>query len=237
MPATSEGVADIGLGVDRLRAKLLGPFFISLGDRVAGPWDRPSARRLCQLVMVNPGLHISRQAAQEALFPNLGQPVATRELYKALSMARAAVSVLGATGAGLLRANRTHIWVDPACPVEIDFLLQADALRQALLTEAGTERDDRLVAALAEEGTLLEGEPVAEWAVRAREQLEWSRQEARQALARDRPGVRAFEPRSCRAGLGWVPRPRPHLRRGGLGLGLDAGLQRSRAGKPGGGGL
>jgi DNA-binding SARP family transcriptional activator len=133
-----------------------------------------------------PGVHISRQAAQEALFPNLGQPVATRELYKVLSMARAALSVFGASGASFLRADRTHIWVDPACPLEIDFRLQTEALRRALLAEAGTQRDDLLVAALAEEGTLLEGEPVAEWAVRAREQLEWSRQEARLVLARDR---------------------------------------------------
>ena len=39
---------------------------------------------------------------------------------------------------------------------------------------------------LAGEGTLLEDEPVAEWAVRARERLEWDRQEARLVLARDR---------------------------------------------------
>ncbi len=93
---------------------------------------------------------------------------------------------LCAPGAGLLRADRTHVWVDPARPLEVDFVLQAETLRQALLTEPGTGRDNLLLAAVAEKGTLLEGEPVAEWAVRAREKLEWSRQEARLALARDR---------------------------------------------------
>ena len=59
-------------------------------------------------------------------------------------------------------------------------------MRSALKTEPGMERDNQLVVGLADEGTLLEDEPVAEWAVRPRERLEWARQEARLALARDR---------------------------------------------------
>ena len=59
-------------------------------------------------------------------------------------------------------------------------------MRLALRTEPGMERDNQLVLALADEGTLLEDEPVAEWAIRPRERLEWDRQEARLALARDR---------------------------------------------------
>ncbi len=56
----------------------------------------------------------------------------------------------------------------------------------ALAAGPGLERDDLLVAALANESTLLEGEPVDEWALRPRERLEWARQEARLALARAR---------------------------------------------------
>ena len=63
---------------------------------------------------------------------------------------------------------------------------QQESLRSALKAEPGIERDSELVLALADEGTLLEDEPVAEWAVRPRERLEWDRQEARLALARDR---------------------------------------------------
>ncbi len=48
------------------------------------------------------------------------------------------------------------------------------------------DRDNQLLLALADEGTLIEDEPVAEWAVRPRERLEWTRQGARLALARDR---------------------------------------------------
>jgi DNA-binding SARP family transcriptional activator len=56
----------------------------------------------------------------------------------------------------------------------------------ALAVAPGLERDDHLVAALADGGTLLEDEQEAEWALRPRERLDWLRQEARLALARDR---------------------------------------------------
>jgi hypothetical protein len=59
-------------------------------------------------------------------------------------------------------------------------------MRAALRAEPGLERDNQLVLALEDDGTLLEDEPVGEWAVRSRERLEWARQEGRLALARDR---------------------------------------------------
>ena len=101
-------------------------------------------------------------------------------------MARAALSALGEEAPGLVQADRTHIWADPSTPLEIDLDVQEERLRSALKTEPGIERDNQLVLALADEGTLLEDEPVAEWAVRRRERLEWARQEARLTLARDR---------------------------------------------------
>ena len=48
------------------------------------------------------------------------------------------------------------------------------------------ERDHELALALVHEGTLLEDEGFAEWALRPRERLEWACEEARLALARDR---------------------------------------------------
>ncbi len=64
--------------------------------------------------------------------------------------------------------------------------VQADALRRALQAPPGIDRDNQLVLALADDRRLLEEEPDAEWAFRPREQLEWARQEARLALARER---------------------------------------------------
>jgi class 3 adenylate cyclase/tetratricopeptide (TPR) repeat protein len=86
----------------------------------------------------------------------------------------------------LLQADRTHVWFNPAIFLEVDLDVQVERLHAALATDPGTDRDDRLAAALANEAVLLEGEPYAEWAVRPRERLEWARQEARLVLARDR---------------------------------------------------
>jgi DNA-binding SARP family transcriptional activator len=92
-------------------------------------------------------------------------------------MVRTALSPLGEEAAGLIHADRGHIWANPGTALEVEWETQEDKLRSALKTGPGMERDNQLVLALADEGTLLEDEPVAEWAVRARERLEWDRQE------------------------------------------------------------
>ena len=163
---------------------LLGPFSVASGGRAAGPWPRPTARRLCQLVLVSPGRRISRDLACEELFPGLDPRTAARSVSKALSMARAALAGLGPSGVSLLAADLTHIWASPAA--EIDAEQQEQALREGLAMGPGHERDGRLAAALAEDGELLADEPYADWAMRPRERLAALRQEARLALARDR---------------------------------------------------
>src|SRR5712671_1642813 len=170
-----------------VRVRLLGPFSVVSGGRAAGPWPRPSARRLCQLVLVSPGRRVSRDLACDELFPDLDPRAAARSVSKALSMARAALAGLAEPGeraTTLLEADLTHIWASPA--VEVDATEHAQALRAALALGPGHERDDLLVAALADDGELLADEPYADWALRPRERLEALRQEARLALARDR---------------------------------------------------
>jgi class 3 adenylate cyclase len=164
--------------------RMLGPFSVSAHGRTAGPWPRPSARRLCALVLVSPGRRVSRDLACEELFPGLDPHAAARALSKALSMARAALAPLGEAGASLLHADLTHIWA--AAEAEIDAEVQLIALREALRMGPGERRGDALIAALADEGELLADEPYADWAIRPREHLESLRQDARLALARDR---------------------------------------------------
>src|SRR6516164_692941 len=102
-----------------VRVRLLGPFSVVSGGRAAGPWPRPSARRLCQLVLVSPGRRVSRDLACEELFPDLDPRAAARSVSKALSMARAALGGAGDSGGpALLEADLTHIWANPA--VEVD---------------------------------------------------------------------------------------------------------------------
>lgn len=167
-----------------VRVRLLGPFSVVSGGRAAGPWPRPSARRLCQLVLVSPGRRVSRDLACEELFGDLDPRAAARSVSKALSMARAALSNLGEPAASLLEADLTHIWANPA--VEVDATEHEHALRAAIAMGPGHERDDLLATALADDGELLADEPYADWSLRPRERLEALRQEARLALARDR---------------------------------------------------
>ncbi len=175
-----------GLTTNQFRANLLGPFALTLGDRQAGPWTRPSARRLLELVLVSRGRCIAREPACDSLFPHLGAFEAANALRKALSMGRAALSGLGTDAPDLLRADRSRIWVEQSVELEVDFEVHQKALRCALSMPPGLERDEHLVRALTLKGTLLEDEPYADWAIGPREALEALRQEARLALARDR---------------------------------------------------
>ena len=179
------------LAVDRVRVALLGPFSIKLDERCAGPWYRPAARRLCELVMLTPSHRLGREVARDLLFPKLAPVASASALSTALSLAREALAPLGPVAAGLLRADRAIIWVDDEVHLDIDAEAHEEALRWALRTQPGAERDAGLSTALQQDGALLDEEPYADWAVAPREALERFRQRARLELARDRPGLRA----------------------------------------------
>jgi DNA-binding SARP family transcriptional activator/tetratricopeptide (TPR) repeat protein len=172
------------MGEPPVKVRLLGPFAVTSGGRVAGPWPRPTARRLCQLVLVAPDRRITRDLACDELFPDLDPHAAARSVSKALSMARSALAGLGEPAVSLLNADLTHIWASPDAEVDAD--VAEAALRTALSMAAGLDRDDRLTAALAGDGELLADEPYTQWALRPRERLESLRQQARLTLARDR---------------------------------------------------
>ena len=169
-----------------IEVRLLGRFAVIGGGRSIRTWPRPSARRLCQLVMVSPGRRISRESACEALFPALSPEAAAHSLYRVLSLARTALKELGPQAAGLLLADRSQIWADPAVTLDVDLDAHEQALHAALQASPGQERDISLVRVLSTGGAPLEDEPDAEWAARVRERVQYLRQEARLELARDR---------------------------------------------------
>ena len=181
-------VRDVGgSGVARVRVTLLGRFAITRGERSAGPWYRPSAKRLCELVMLSPDRRIGRENARELLFAHLAPPASANALSTALSLARDGLSPLGDLASELLRTDRAHIWAHEDIPLDIDLKTHEEALRSALSLEPGERpRDAALSMALVEDGVLLEDEPYADWALRPREALELVRQRARLELARDR---------------------------------------------------
>jgi DNA-binding SARP family transcriptional activator len=119
------GIAQDAPAGQAVRVRLLGHFGITAGDRAAGPWPRPSARRLCVLLLVSPGHRVSRDLACEELFPRLEPRVAARSLSKALSMARTALAELGEPGTALLGADLTHLWLAPGIAVDADDLAAA----------------------------------------------------------------------------------------------------------------
>ena len=137
-------------------------------------------------MLVSPGRRVSRESACEALFPSLSPEAAARSLYKAQSMARLALKELGPQAAGLLCADPSQIWADPAVALDVDLDAHEQALHAALQASPGQGRDDSLVEVLSTGGAPLEDEPEAEWAAPVRERVEYLRQEARLELARDR---------------------------------------------------
>src|SRR5260370_21519303 len=185
-PAAGGPAPGAGSGARGVCVRLLGQFTVTSGRRPAGRWQRPTARRLCELVLIAPGRRVSRALAWEELFPGMDPRSAARALSKALSMARASLAELGEPGASLLSADLTHIWASPLA--QVDAVDQLAGMTGALAMGPGRARDQALVAALADEGDLLADEPYAEWAARPREHLAALRQEARLALARDLAG-------------------------------------------------
>jgi adenylate cyclase len=169
-----------------VEVKLLGRFSVTLGDQSNGQWPRPSARRLCQLVLTSPGRRVERERVCEALFPTLGGEAAARSLYRAVSMARITLRKLGSPGADWLRADSHQIWADPSVELLVDLDAHEQALRRALLADPGMPRDSSLVQALEVRGVPLEDEPEAEWAHAVRARIGCVRQQARLELARDR---------------------------------------------------
>ena len=55
----------------RLRARLLGPFRVEVGERVIERWERPSARRLVQYLLLSSAHTASREQLMEALCAGL----------------------------------------------------------------------------------------------------------------------------------------------------------------------
>ncbi len=143
---------------------LLGRFRIAVNGKEAGPWARPSAKRLCQMLMVHPDHRLVRDVAREMLFANLEPDASANAMRKALSMARDALAPLGEGASGLLRADRDVIWVADGIPLDIDLVRHENAVRSALNMEPGDHRDAALVDALMQNGALLDDELYAEWA-------------------------------------------------------------------------
>src|SRR2546421_12097815 len=158
----------------RLRARLLGPFRVEIGERVVNRWERPSARRLVQYLLLANAHTASREQLMEAVSAGLDREQAANALAKSISMARSAL------GEHVVEASRSFVRL--AVSVETDLAIAMAALERA--TTAGPGRRAALDDALALEGGLLPDEPWTEWAHVARGRLADVRRAAIIELAR-----------------------------------------------------
>ena len=163
-----------------LKVLLLGEFKVMLPDgEVAGPWIRPSARRVFQVLVLREQHRIGREELAELLFPELKPERAANAVSKALTMVRSALSPFD-----IVKSNRNVIWLEGQ--LEVDAEVQRRRLREALAAPPGDSRDASLVAGLEQRGRLLDDELYADWAADSRADLEGLRASARRALASDR---------------------------------------------------
>src|SRR2546430_6340228 len=158
----------------RLRARLLGPFRVEIGERVVDRGERPTARRLVQYLLLANAHTASREQLMEVLSPGLDRDRAANAIAKSISMARSAL------GEHVVEASRSFVRL--AIPVETDLVIAMAALERA--TAAGPGRRAALEDALALEGELLPEEPWAGWADAARVRLADLRRAAMIELAR-----------------------------------------------------
>ncbi|MGH2454771.1 MAG: hypothetical protein ACRDHD_00720 [Candidatus Limnocylindria bacterium] len=109
-----------------IRVQLLGRFAVLLPDgRRAGPWSRPTARRLVELLCLRDGHRVGREEAAELLFANLPPAGAANAVAKAISMARAAIGPVGSAGVAALVADRASIWVHESIELRISRTVKA----------------------------------------------------------------------------------------------------------------
>ncbi|MDQ4099643.1 MAG: winged helix-turn-helix domain-containing protein [Chloroflexota bacterium] len=155
-----------------IRARLLGPVQITVGDRPVPDeaWPRRSARALLRLLLATPGHQLARDQVLDLLWPDATPKTALTALYVALHALRRVLEPD-------LRSGRASAYVEVAGDVirlrpEAVGWVDVDAFDIELRGAVGPDRRERLAAALAlYAGDLLADEPYADWLVPRREWL------------------------------------------------------------------
>jgi DNA-binding SARP family transcriptional activator len=175
-----------------ITARLLGMFDVVLTDgRSAGPWERPAARRLVQLLLLSPQRQAGREQIAAALFPNLPPARAANAVSKALTMARAALGEDQPGATTMLDADRTLIRFRPELRVNVDVDERRDQYAAAMRLPAGPRRAAALEPLCHASFDLLPDEPYADWVAPVRDELQRLRTDVLTDYARGCPPDRA----------------------------------------------
>ena len=148
-----------------LTVRLLGDFAVSVGGeaRPAQSWPSLRAMHLVQLLSLAPRHRLPREAAIDALWPQLSPDAGAANLRKAAHHARQA---LGRQDGVVLQGGDVALW--PGRPVQVDAEAFEQQARSAL---AQHDASACAQAALAYAGELLPGAPYEAWVEPARERL------------------------------------------------------------------
>lgn len=160
-----------------IAARLLGPFEVYVDGELVCSWPRPPARRLVQLLLLEPHHLVSKRKAVGALFGGVAPEQGRRLLSKALSQAREAI------GSDVVGADRTYIYL--SADVRTDLSELRRHLRSALAMEPGPGRISALSAGLGQVTRLLPGETGDDWLEEWRRELEALARSGRLVLATD----------------------------------------------------
>ena len=134
-----------------IAAQVLDSFLVRVDGRLVKEWPRPPARRLVQLLLVEPRHRVLREVAMELLAPDAPPERARRAVSKALSQARQAV------GADTIVAEGPHLRLVGELHVDLDDL--QEQLHAAIAMPTGEQRRVALELSLSRFAPVLPGEP------------------------------------------------------------------------------
>jgi predicted ATPase/DNA-binding SARP family transcriptional activator len=170
-----------------MRARLLGPWELTVGERVIPyrSWPGRSSRSLLLLLLGTPDHRLHRDQVLHFLWPEVSPAAALNALYKALHALRRTLEPGLKTGksSAYIELAGDMIGLPPACDIWID----ADAF-EASITDAMTVAPAERRRLLRQAGELYRGdflvdEPYADWPVMRREFLRQQRNQAAFSLA------------------------------------------------------
>lgn len=174
-----------GSGSNLLSIRLLGPFRVSVGERLVDPdaWRLRKATHLVKLLALSPRHRLHRDQLIDALWPEVDPDSALNSFHQALHAARRALEPDRAARSSrtLLRLNHQVLSLAPDDQVWIDI----DAFQEAAAhARAAADLDGCVQALRLYSGELLPEDLYESWAEQARESLHQLQLELRFTTAR-----------------------------------------------------
>ena len=156
-----------------IRARLLGPVDLRVGDRILAPgaWRRRPARRILLMLLGTPGHRLPRDVVLDALWPDHNLDVSLNSLYKVMHTLRRTLQPNLGAGQKSAYVEIGNDWI--AIVPHDGLWVDADCFEHLVRQEAtGLEFRETLHVALElYRGDFMVDEPYADWPITRRESL------------------------------------------------------------------